>query len=111
MLRARAFATRKPQLLERVYIAGPLLARDRALLTSIVPAGCGLHGARTSYHDLAVTARTGTRVTVIVRATLAAGSLQCAGAPPRPAAGAGPVTMHITLERGADGYRIAAQTR
>jgi hypothetical protein len=110
-LRARAFATRNPHLLGGVYVAGPLLARDTALLTSIVPAGCGLRGARTSYRDLAVTSRTSTRVAVVVRATLARGSLRCAGAPRRATAGAGPVTLHITLAQGAAGYRIAAQSR
>ncbi|MDT4918074.1 MAG: eukaryotic-like serine/threonine-protein kinase, partial [Pseudonocardiales bacterium] len=48
-VRARAFARRRPALLRNVYLSGALRVADAATLSRLVPAGCELRGARTSY--------------------------------------------------------------
>lgn len=108
--RAQAFARREPALLQRVYVAGPLLAQDTVLLERAVPPGCSLVGVRTRYADVAAST---TRTGLIVDATaiLAPSTLTCRGRPSATAAGAGPARLRITLVRRDDGYRIASQQR
>jgi hypothetical protein len=97
--------------LESVYVRGPLLTQDAALLGRIVPVGCGLVGVHTGYRGVRVIARTTRTVTVAVTATLGASTLQCPDASAVPAAGAPPAALQITLTRSAAGYRISDITR
>jgi serine/threonine protein kinase len=107
-VRAKAFATRDVRLLRRVYVPGPLLSADTALLTRIVPPGCGLVGARTHYADVHVSVR-GDTVQVSARASLPPSTLVCRGSPPRRAEAAGPATLRLELIHTAAGLRIAVQ--
>ena len=107
--RSSAFARRDPALLARVYLPGPLLVQDTALLTRIVPAGCGLRDARTTYTGVAVASRTDARIVVTTTARLSSSTLVCAGAARGRASGVGPTALRIVLALTADGYRIAAQ--
>jgi hypothetical protein len=105
-LRAKAFATRDAALLRRVYVPGPLLAADTALLARIVPRGCGLAGVRTRYTRVHASVR-GNRVTLSVIAILAPSRLVCGGTPHGTAAGAGPTRLQLELTRTKNGVRIA----
>jgi hypothetical protein len=107
--RAAAYARRDPRELRRVYVPGPLLVRDAAALSSIVPPGCGLVGARTAYSHVRILARRGASVTVRARAQLAASNLVCQSRPAGHAGGDGPVTLIVELAHTSAGYRIAAQ--
>lgn len=108
--RAQAFARRDPALLQRVYVAGPLLAQDTVLLERIVPLGCGLVGVHTRYVGVAARAvRSG--LTVEATAILAPSTLTCRGHRSATAAGAGPARLRIMLVRQDNGYRIASQQR
>jgi hypothetical protein len=107
-LRQRAFAQRRPALLEHVYVPGPLLREDKALLLRLVPAGCGLTGVRTTYDDVQLTARTTDTATVKVSVTLSDSLLSCRGTPKGRAPGSGPSTLHIGLTRHGSGYLISA---
>jgi hypothetical protein len=109
-LRARAFAERRPALLHQVYVPGPLLTADTALLTRIVPPGCGLRGVRTGYSKVRSTAA-GARIVLTVTATLPTSDLVCAGHRRGRAAGAGPTTLRLELTHTAAGLRIAGQSR
>lgn len=106
--RQQAFAGRNTALLGQVYLPGPLLSQDTALLERLVPAGCRLVGVYTNYDHVRVTARSGNRVQAAVSATLAESSLMCAGTAKARAPGAGPATLHIMLARHGSGYLIAA---
>ncbi|HET8582917.1 MAG TPA: protein kinase [Jatrophihabitans sp.] len=106
--RARAFATRDTGLLRRVYLPGPLLTADTALLTRIVPTGCGLAGVRTRYTAVHAT-ENGSRAVLTATATLPASRLVCGGRQGGTAPGAGPTALRLELVRTADGPRIAAQ--
>lgn len=106
--RAKAFALRDARLLRQVYVPGPLLAADSNLLLRIVPAGCGLAGARTTYSGLRATSK-GRGAVVTVTARLAPSRLVCSGRLRATAAGAGPARLRLELVRTADGVRIAAQ--
>ncbi|PZS16578.1 MAG: serine/threonine protein kinase [Pseudonocardiales bacterium] len=110
-LRQQAFADRDASLLGNVYIPGPLLTQDTALLERIVPAGCRLVGVHTSYDQVRVTARSGPRVQVAVRATLSQSLLVCAGSARGRASGSGPSTLHIVLAAHGAGYLIAGISR
>jgi hypothetical protein len=107
-LRARAFATRTPALLGRVYVRGPLLTADSAQLARIVPAGCGLAGVRTRFAHLRVIDGGG-RAVVIAVATLPSSRLVCRGHSPASAPGAGPTKLRIELIRTAAGVRISSE--
>jgi hypothetical protein len=107
-LRARAFATRTPALLGRVYVHGPLLTADSALLARIVPAGCGLAGVRTRFAHLRVIDR-GARALVIAVATLPPSRLVCRWRSRTNAPGAGPSRLRIELIRTGDGVRIGSE--
>jgi hypothetical protein len=107
-VRARAFAQRDARLLRQVYVPGPLLAADSALLSRIVPVGCGLAGARTAYSGLRAVPRDGGAL-VTVTARLAPSRLICSGRLRGTAAGAGPARLRLELVPTADGVRIAAQ--
>ena len=109
--RAAAFATRDPDLLARVYASPQLLARDRALLTSIVPAGCVLRGVHTRFDRVAVSTLVSARVVVRVRTTIAPSTLVCAGTASGRAAGAPPTDVRVELVRVRDEYLIADQRR
>lgn len=108
--RATAFARRDPELLAKIYASPALLARDRALLLSTVPSGCGLHGARTSFRDVIVTERDPGRIWVQARLKLAASTLVCGGVVSGRAGGAAAV-LRVELVSRAGGYRITAQRR
>jgi hypothetical protein len=110
-LRARAYAERDPSLLAQVYTAGPLLTQDSAQLRSIVPSGCGLDGATTSYTRVVVTDRSPGEVTLRARAALHASRLRCAGKPAGQAPGAGPRTLRIELRSDGTSYRIGGLER
>jgi eukaryotic-like serine/threonine-protein kinase len=107
-VRAAAFATRDPALLRRVYLPGRLLETDVALLNQLVPAGCGLAGAHTSYTGVHAEVR-GDRVVVSVTATLRPSQLVCGGRTRATAAGAGPTRLQLVLERTSAGVRIGDQ--
>jgi hypothetical protein len=107
-LRARAFAERRPALLRRVYRSGPLLAADAASLTGLVPAGCRLLGARTSYTRTRIAARAG-RAAVSTSAAMAPSRLICPGRAARPAAGV-KARLRIVLVDTAAGVRIARES-
>ena len=107
-LREQAFARRDPGLLSRVYLPGPLLVQDTALLERIVPRGCTLAGVRTEYTSVRVVA-SGDRPVVTARATLAPSTLICGATRSGAAAGEGPTTLRIELVRREDGFRIAGQ--
>jgi hypothetical protein len=107
-LRARAFATRNPRLLRRVYLPGPLLRADAALLARLVPAGCGLVGAHTRYASLHVTGQR-TRAVVVATASLPATRVVCAGHVRARAKPVRPARLRLQLTRTAGGVRIARQ--
>jgi hypothetical protein len=109
-LRARAFAERDARLLGQVYVRGPLLAADTALLSRTVPQGCRLTGARTTYSAVRATPR-GQGAIVTATARLAPSQLLCAGHRRGSAAGAGPTVLQLELVPTADGLRIATQRR
>lgn len=109
-VRSEAYATRTPALLSHVYVPGQLLNRDRAQLLRLVPAGCGLTGALTTY-ELRDVHSVASRSVVIVTASLPATRLVCAGnarvaAPPTPR-----TRLRIELTQTADGPRISAERR
>jgi hypothetical protein len=107
-LREQAFARRDPALLARVYVPGPLLVQDSALLERVAPRGCTLAGVRTAYTSVRVDV-SGEHPVVTTRATLAPSTLICGGTRSGSAAGEGPTTLRIELVRHEDGYRIASQ--
>ncbi len=107
--RVQAFAENHPDLLAAVYPPGPLLAQDQATLRRLVPLGCGLHGAVTSYAQVSASARSGGGLIVRTLATLSAGTLACHGVVRSVTPAQGPTGLRIELQPGADGYRIARQ--
>ncbi len=107
-MRARAFQARDPKLLARVYVPGPLLTADTALLRRLVPPGCGLAGARTRYTHMRA-AMHGSRVRITVTAILPPSRLICARAVRGTAPGAGPAHLRLELARTSGGLRIAEQ--
>jgi hypothetical protein len=107
--RAAAFATRDPALLADVYASASLLARDRAQLLAIVPAGCVLRGVRTRFSRLVIGARTGDQARLRVRSRVAASILVCGGRPAGRAAGTRAVDLEVVLLRTGSRYRIADQ--
>lgn len=107
-LRARAFATRDAALLNKVYVRGPLLRADAALLHRVVPAACGLAGVRTTYSD-AQASRRGAHTVLTVTATLPPSRLVCGGTVSGRAAGTGPTRLRVELTHTRAGIRIAAE--
>jgi hypothetical protein len=108
VIREQAFARRQATLLRQVYVPGPLLTQDSALLRRTVPAGCELIGVRTSYSALEVTPAK-YRLVLTTTATLAPSTLTCHAAVAGRAAGEPPTRLHIELVTATDGYRIASQ--
>lgn len=112
-LREQAFARREVSLLARVYVAGPLLDQDAALLRRVVPAGCGLVGVHTTYAAVEV-GRAGPvseHLLLSATATLAPSTLTCHRAASGGAAGESPTRLRIELVHRSDGYRIASQQK
>jgi hypothetical protein len=107
-LRQQAFADRNTSLLGKVYIPGPLLRQDTALLERIVPNGCRLVGVHTTYDLVRVAARRGSRVQAAVRATLNESVLVCGATATGRASGSGPSSLHIALAPHGSSYLIAA---
>jgi hypothetical protein len=107
-VRARAFATRDARLFGRVYLPGPLLDADAALLDRIVPAGCGLVGAHTHYDHVRAAVRRSS-VNVTATATLPASTLMCHGRAVGTAKPAGPTTLQLTLRHAPGGLRITSE--
>jgi hypothetical protein len=110
VIREQAFARRQASLLRHVYVAGPLLTQDSALLRRAVPAGCGLVGVRTRYSALQLTPGRG-QLVLVVTATLAPSTLSCHAAVAGRADGEPPTRLRIELVSAADGYRIASQRK
>jgi serine/threonine protein kinase len=108
-VRGRAYAARRAVLLRRVYLAGPLLAADTAMLNRLVPRGCGLDGVRTRYSALQVSDRAGSAV-LIAQARLAPAELRCAGVLRDSAPGA-EARLRIVLRSTGTGVRIADEQR
>ena len=107
--RSRAYARRDPALLASVYDSSALLARDRAMLLTIVPAGCGLRGVRTRFTGMTVRSRTAGRLQLSVTEVLGSSTLVCDATASGRAASTGPVRLVVDLVRVGPGYRIAAQ--
>jgi hypothetical protein len=107
--RAAAFARRDPSLLADVYASPALLARDRALLLSIVPPGCGLRGVHTRFSGIVVAHRSAERVRVRLRQAVTRSTLVCGGASSGVAAGSPSAGMEVDLVREGTRYRIASQ--
>lgn len=110
VIREQAYARRQASLLRHVYVPGPLLTQDSAVLRRAVPAGCALIGVRTSYAALQVTPVNG-RLVLATTATLAPSTLTCHAAVAGRAAGEPPTRLRIELVPAADGYRIASQQK
>lgn len=106
--RQQAFAQRDTSLLGEVYVAGPLLSQDTALLERLVPSGCRLVGVHTSYDQVRVIARSASLVHATVSARLTESVLRCGSGANARAAGAGPAMLRIVLARRGSGYLIAA---
>ncbi|HEY3715024.1 MAG TPA: serine/threonine-protein kinase [Jatrophihabitantaceae bacterium] len=109
-IRELAFARRQVSLLARVYVSGPLLAQDAALLRRVVPAGCGLVGVHTTYAQLQADV-VDDRLVLATTATLAPSTLTCHATASSGAAGEKPTRLRIELEKRSDGYRIASQQK
>jgi hypothetical protein len=103
--RARAFATRNPDLLSEVYVGGPLLARDVALLGRLVPAGCVLTGARTIYTGVRA-APSGEHAVLSATATVQPSRLVCDGRPRESVPAGEPTPLRVVLVRTPRGVRI-----
>ncbi len=106
--RERAFAQRRPELLDDVYASTSLRDQDAQLIDKLIPEGCGLLGVRTTYSDIHPVSMVPTTVVLTARASLAASTLECgsitsATAPAVPSTG-----LRITLVRGGGGYLISA---
>lgn len=110
-IRATAFARRDASLLGEVYSAPALRGQDAAMITAIVPRGCGLIGARTDYGAVTVLGQSPTRVTLQVTATLHPSSLQCSGVSAGQAPGERSTRLRVELLRAGDQVRIEAITR
>jgi serine/threonine protein kinase len=110
-LREHAFATRTSLLLTGVYLDGPLLTADEQELNRLVPTGCGLEGARTSYTHVRVVGQDGTTVQLSADAQLAPSVLICNGNASGQAAGTKPEQVSILLMRRGSGWAIAGLTR
>jgi Protein kinase domain len=108
--REEAFARRDPTLLDGVYTAGSLLERDRDLLLRVVPAGCGLFGARTDFRDVQADAPSAAAISVRVTAQLHPSTLRCAGQDQGDAPGVGPTRLRMQLARTPAGYRISGES-
>ncbi|HZE48801.1 MAG TPA: hypothetical protein VE074_04520, partial [Jatrophihabitantaceae bacterium] len=109
-IRELAFARRQVSLLARVYVSGPLLTQDAALLRRVVPAGCGLVGVRTTYAQLQADV-VDDRLVLATTATLAPSTLTCHATASSGAAGEKPTRLRIELVHRPDGYRIASQQK
>lgn len=81
------------------------MTADTELLTKIVPVGCELLGARTTYTGVYVVAR-GDSATLTTTATLASSTLTCDGHQRGTAPGTGPVRLRLVLQRTVDDVRI-----
>jgi hypothetical protein len=109
--RSLAFSRRDPALLTSVYTSRALRARDRAQLLAIVPRGCGLHGVRTRFSQIAVLSHSTDVVRVRLASKVAPSRLICAGTVTAQASGTGVITLRVTLVRRRDRYLIGAETR
>jgi len=109
-IRELAFARRQVALLARVYVSGPLLTQDTALLQRVVPAGCGLVGVHTTYAQLQADV-VDDRLVLATTATLAPSTLTCHATASSGAAGEKPTRLRIELIHRSDGYRIASQQK
>jgi hypothetical protein len=110
-VRSDAFANRQPDALRAVYASAGLLAEDQALLTAIVPPGCGLFGVHTRFRDVVLVARSPTGITLRVRAKVGASRLICSGTVSgRAPAGPASVVRMYLVRHGGD-YRIAQRRR
>jgi len=108
-IRERAFAQRRPDLLDSLYASPELQARDAAMIAGLVPVDCGLFGVRTTYRDVRQVRSAADSVVVRATASLAASTLECGSATSGSAAGLPPTPMEITLVRTSAGLRVSKQ--
>ena len=108
-LRERAFATRRPALLRRVYADGRLRRADTALLIRLVPPGCGLRGVRTHYRQVRAIAVRGPTLRLRATASLRPSRLVCAGSRRATARGLPAIAVQVELRRTPDGLRIVGE--
>ena len=107
--RAKAFALNRPELLTGVYQSPALLAQDLSLLSSRVPAGCGLTGLHARYRDVRVISAGPRHLDVRVTASQPPASLVCAGTVRSRTGPAGPTRLLLHLVRVGTEFRIASQ--
>ena len=105
--RSAAFAQRDVAALRDVYLPGPLLQADTALLLRLVPPGCGLAGVRNSYSGVRPVTRHAADVVVHAEVALRPSQLRCGGTVRASAPGSPPAALTLTLRRVAGGYRLA----
>jgi serine/threonine protein kinase len=110
-LRARAYASRAPDLLARVYASRALRARDMAAMRAAVPPGCGLRGLHTRFEAVRALAVDRTSVVVRTRAVVSPAVLRCGQSGFRALRAPPPVRLTIRLARGDGGLMIAGLTR
>jgi hypothetical protein len=110
-VRSHAYANRQPDVLRAVYASSGLLAEDQALLTSIVPPGCGLVGVHTRFSDVVLVARSPAGITLRVRAKVGASRLVCSGTTTGRAPSGPSTVVRMYLVPHGDDYRIAEQRR
>jgi hypothetical protein len=108
VLRQQAFAQRRPELLSEVYGSADLRAQDAALITQLVPSGCGLLGVRTTYRDVRVVSRSGAGVVLSASAELTPSTLQCGATSSGSAAGLPSTPIRIGLTRSGPSYLITS---
>jgi hypothetical protein len=106
-MRSRAFAIRRPGALRDVYASAGLLAEDQALLTTIVPPGCGLLGVHTRFRDVVVVARSPGEIRLRVRTRVRASRLVCAGTLTGRSAAGPVIVVRMYLVRRDGHYLIA----
>ena len=109
--RSAAYATRDPGRLATVYDDPTLLKLDQARLLATVPSGCRLTGLSTVYTAPRTLGESQQGWQLNVTATVESAELDCPGRPPASLAPLPPTPLHITLKRGSQGYRIAAEQR
>jgi hypothetical protein len=90
-----------------VYASSGLLAKDQALLSAIVPPGCGLFGVHTRFSDVVVVARSPAGIRLRVRARVGVSRLVCSGTVTGRAPAGPDTVVRLYLVRRGGGYRIA----
>jgi hypothetical protein len=105
-VRQAAFAQADANLLQRVYLPGPLLTQDTSLVRQAIRPGCRWTGVHTTYRDVRASPAGAGRTHVVTSASLAPSTLVCGGASTA-VAGAVPTVLWIDVVSVTGGYRIA----